>query len=169
MKYMATDALVSADGVYRYWLARRLSMGERSVAFVGLNPSTADATADDATIRKCAGFARRWGFDWLWMLNLHAYRSRDPKNLVKVAREANGLIAVGPENQEHLLTFGLKADLVVCAWGATKLSPYAGQLAALVLNWPHAHVLRWTGARRPEHPLYIPYETALTPAAPSQD
>lgn len=75
MKYLQMDAAISDCGTYRYWLARRLSMGERAVAFVGINPSTADATKDDPTIRKCVGFAQRWGYDWLYMLNLCAFRS----------------------------------------------------------------------------------------------
>lgn len=49
MKYLDTSADISEDGLYRYWLARRLAMGERTVLFVGLNPSTADATLDDPT------------------------------------------------------------------------------------------------------------------------
>ncbi len=52
---MNATADISPDGVYRYSLSRRLLSGERAVLFVGLNPSTADATTDDPTIRRCAG------------------------------------------------------------------------------------------------------------------
>ena len=75
---MAAFADISPDGLYRYSLSRRLTAGNRTVLFVGLNPSTADATADDPTIRRCAGFARSWSFDWLLMGNLYALRSTDP-------------------------------------------------------------------------------------------
>ena len=81
MRYLDMGAELSEDGQYRYWLSRRLSMGERAVLFVGLNPSTADATKDDPTIRKCVGFASRWGYDWLYMGNVHAYRSTNPEGL----------------------------------------------------------------------------------------
>ena len=64
-QYLEMSAELSEDGRYRYWLSRRLEMGERTVLFVGLNPSTADVQQDDPTIRKWVGFARRWGFNSL--------------------------------------------------------------------------------------------------------
>ena len=74
--YLDASADISDDGMYRYWLSRRLSMGERTVLFVGLNPSTADATKDDPTIRRCVGFARAWGFDGSVSVWLSAAGSR---------------------------------------------------------------------------------------------
>lgn len=56
------------DGVYRYCLWRRVGGSTSRVLFVMLNPSTADEVTDDPTIRRCAGFARRWGFGWLGRL-----------------------------------------------------------------------------------------------------
>lgn len=37
---------------------------------IGLNPSTADETRDDPTIRRCTGYARLWRFGGLLMTNL---------------------------------------------------------------------------------------------------
>src|SRR5207253_9302632 len=86
-------AYFSEDGLYRYSLTREilnpgigcLDEDERggTVTFVGLNPSTADATQDDPTIRRCIRFAREWGFDRLKMVNLYAYRATDPRELGK--------------------------------------------------------------------------------------
>jgi hypothetical protein len=162
-QYLETDALLSDDGMYRYWLNRHLSMGDQSVAFVGLNPSTADATKDDPTIRKCAGFARRWGFDWLFMVNLYAWRSTDPKLLVKFAK-AQGTNAIGPENLTHLLRVCLRCDLVIAAWGAAPLTSGAEAIGEQVLALPQTKVLRFTSKGRPEHPLYMPYDVELLPA-----
>lgn len=163
-KYLATDALVSDDGLYRYWLARRLSMGERSVAFVGLNPSTADAAKDDPTIRKCAGFAARWGFDWLYMVNLYAWRATDPKRMLAFAKNYEGQ-AVGFDNDQHLSWVTGRCELVVPAWGAAKLTPYAKRLSQKILALPHAKALRLTQEGQPWHPLYVPYETELVAVA----
>lgn len=160
MKYLERSASVSEDGLYRYWLSRRLSMGERTVLFVGLNPSTADATHDDPTIRKCVGFAGRWGFDWLLMGNLNAWRSTDPKGL-----PVDGLEAVGPRNQEALKWLTHRAEIVVAAWGQNKLNDYARTLSQIILGLPHARTLGTNKDGTPKHPLYLPYGTQLIQAA----
>jgi len=78
---MERDALISPCSQYRYWLLRRWS--NRPLAtFVMLNPSTADANSDDATIRKCMGFADAWGLGGIWVVNLFALRSTNPYGLV---------------------------------------------------------------------------------------
>lgn len=38
MKYLDMSADVSGDGLYRYWLSRRLSMGERIVPLRWVEP-----------------------------------------------------------------------------------------------------------------------------------
>lgn len=154
--YLDMGADISDDGLYRYWLSRRLSMGERSVVFVGLNPSTADARQDDPTIRRCVGFARAWGFDWLYMGNLHAWRSTDPKKLPK-----DSLESVGPRNQEALVWLTQRAELVVAAWGANKLNFYASTLARRIRALPHARCLGRNADGTPKHPLYLPKTAAL--------
>lgn len=154
-KYLDMGAEISECGLYRYWLSRRLSMGERTVLFVGLNPSTADASQDDPTIRRCAGFARMWGFDWLLMGNLYAFRSTDPKGLL-TAQDP-----VGPANQEALQWMAQRAELVVAAWGSNRLNDYASTLARRILALPHARCLGVNKDRTPKHPLYLPKNAAL--------
>ena len=156
MKYLDSGAEISECGRYRYWLSRRLGMGERSVAFVGLNPSTADASIDDPTIRRCVGYARAWGYDWLYMVNLHAFRSTDPKGLPQ-----DPLEAVGPRNQEALIWVAQRSELVIAAWGSNPLNTYAQQLAARVRQMKNAHYLRLNSDGNPAHPLYLP--AALQP------
>ena len=78
----------SEDRKYRYSLIRRSGfVGDSMVLFIMLNPSTADEDNNDPTIRRCVGFANRWGYDWLYICNLSPLRSTDPK----------GMIAAGPE------------------------------------------------------------------------
>ena len=75
---MSPKAIESGAGfslcrTWRYKLWRRWSSAGPIVAFIGLNPSTADELNDDPTIRRCIGFARHWGFGGMYMLNVFAY------------------------------------------------------------------------------------------------
>lgn len=73
------SAVFSECGNYRYALIRDGWLGgEGAVLFVMLNPSTADATSNDPTTRRCIGFAQRWGFASLAIANLYAYRATVP-------------------------------------------------------------------------------------------
>lgn len=164
-RYLQSDADLSEDGVYRYSLTRRLSMGERIVCFVGTNPSTADGTQDDPTIRKEVGFAQLWGFDWLYMANLHAYRSTDPKKLRTLQR----FEASGPRNSEAVKWMTQKAEIVVAAWGDAPIVDEARPLARAILMLPHCRVLGTTKSGNPRHPLYIRYSTTLSPVTEQAD
>lgn len=147
-RYLGTSADVSDCGRYRYWLSRRLAIGERAVLFVGLNPSTADADQDDPTIRRCVRFALSWGFDCLYVGNLMAWRSTDPRSL-----PPDPLLAVGPRNQETLTRLTEQAEVVVCAWGGNRLNEHAATLARHLLALPHARCLGRNSDGTPKHPL----------------
>ncbi|PKN80874.1 MAG: hypothetical protein CVU47_08520, partial [Chloroflexi bacterium HGW-Chloroflexi-9] len=77
-------ASFSRDGRYRYSLVRRWGDGPR-VAWVMLNPSTADATRDDPTLRRVIAISRRAGFGALEVVNLWALRSAHPADLARAA------------------------------------------------------------------------------------
>lgn len=125
------------------------------VLFVGLNPSTADATHDDPTLRRCVRFARDWGFGGLVLANLFALRSTDPAALRHAADP------VGPDNDRHLRRLSRSADLTVAAWG-THGALFDRDLAVLpLLHNPHCLALTRCG--RPKHPLYLP--ATLRPVA----
>jgi hypothetical protein len=83
-------AVLSECGRYRYVLTRTWDHDLAACAFIGLNPSTADAHEDDPTIRRCIRFARDWGHGGLIMLNLFAWRSTDPRGLL------DAIFPVGP-------------------------------------------------------------------------
>src|SRR5688572_12557148 len=98
-----SGARFSECGTYRYVLWRQWNEVNGDVAFVGLNPSTADDEKDDPTIRRCIGFAKRWGYGGVVMLNLFAYRATRP-DAMWAARVADADI-VGPQNDAHIRLF----------------------------------------------------------------
>ena len=106
---------ISEDGRYRYVLWRDGLVGDddRACLFIMLNPSTADATKDDPTIRKCIGFCKRWGYGQLFVVNLFAFRTTDPKWLLSGAVDP-----VGPCNNMAITGMALCCGDIVCAWGA---------------------------------------------------
>lgn len=156
---MTTDTIergadISPCGLYRYALWRKWGPGG-TVMFVGLNPSTADATLDDPTIRRCVAFARSWGFGGLMMTNLFAWRATDPMHMLS-AKDP-----IGPENDMRLRAAYLNAKLTVAAWGAH--GTHKGRDAAVRKMLPRLHYLRLTKAGHPGHPLYLPGELKPVP------
>jgi hypothetical protein len=118
------------------------------VLFIGLNPSTADETNDDPTIRRCIAFARAWGYSGLCMANLFAFRATAPADMLAEHDP------IGPENDEYLLRLASQALLVVAAWGTNGTHL---QRDARVKNLlPDLHYLRLTKDGHPGHPLYLP-------------
>jgi hypothetical protein len=151
---MTASALFSEDRCYRYWLLRRWGDGP-VVAFCGLNPSTATETQDDPTVRRCIGFAQRWNFSGLLMLNLYAFRSTLPKRMWE--RHKHGYNIVGGEQnsiasmQRYIAHFEVKQ--IIAAWGADKLHrQQAFREAAWKLD-----CLKLNADGSPGHPLYLPY------------
>ena len=53
----------------------------RNLIVFGVNPSTANATTPDQTIRRVMGFADRFGCDGFIMLNLSAQRATNPRDM----------------------------------------------------------------------------------------
>jgi hypothetical protein len=137
----------SPDNLYRYVLWRTFCEQPRNyVMFVGLNPSTADDTKDDPTLRRCIGFARAWGFDALCMTNLFAYRATDPRQMKGYSRP------IGHENDRWLTACAREANLVVAAWGTTGQFMARDEEVRSLLD--DLHVLDLTKGGHPRHPLY---------------
>ena len=75
---------------YRYTLSIEWDASKERVMFIGLNPSTADETKDDPTVRRCKQFAKDWGYGAMVMTNLFAWRDTDPKKMLVAARALSG-------------------------------------------------------------------------------
>lgn len=152
-------ASLSEDQVYRHLLVRRWNDDGIPCTFIMLNPSTADAHKDDATVRKCMGFARRWGFGALFVVNLFDFRATSPTDLKKaktpISRENNRTLL-----NNCKLTAGLGGK-VIAAWGNHGRYMDQNQLVIRRLNdfAIPLYALQVTKENNPMHPLYIPYDT----------
>jgi hypothetical protein len=147
-------ATFSRDRRFRYRLWRGWDRSKGIVAFVMLNPSTADARHDDPTIRRCIGFARAWGFGGIEVVNLFAYRATDPRELLWVDDP------IGPRNSRHIRSAVRRASLVVLAWGA-----HPSVVRHAPMSLPRARSLGLTRAGHPRHPLYVRRDARLVPVA----
>lgn len=157
---MMTFAII--QGPYRYLLARTWANGPRAT-FVMLNPSTADASEDDPTIRRCIGFAKREGCGGLDVVNLLAFRSTDPQGL-RLA-----LDPYGPENPTHVRdAFRRSQGPVIAAWGSHPLARRPVDMAAWVaeIAEEEGKAMLCLGVTRdgsPRHPLYLRADAPLRP------
>ena len=149
-------AYFSPCRTWRYSLFRMWDESVERVVFVGLNPSTADETKDDPTIRRCMDFARRWGYGGIIMLNLFAFRATKPEEM-KAAADP-----VGPLN-DQTISFWIQQRVVVCAWGVHGGFRGRGREVRRRLRDPDALlrpkrvcILRETRDGHPSHPLYLP-------------
>ena len=168
---MKTDAIISDCGTYRYRLSRKWDgPNVKPCVFIMLNPSTADASKDDPTIRRCINFAKSWGCGELIVVNLFAFRATSPKDMMAADDP------VGPENMTHVkeaVDYALHGHeawpdgkgMVVCAWGAN--GNFMGQ-DQTVLGWVESEqaepmALAFTKNGQPRHPLYLKSDSQPMP------
>jgi len=159
-------ALFSEDNLHRYLLWRGWAPDLPRLTVIGLNPSTATATEDDPTIRRCLGFARDWGCGGLMMLNIFAYRSTDPARLrwcLETGRDAGA----GAVNDMYIRTEVEKAtergEIVLCAWGAHGTLQRRGKLVTRMLQEYPLWCLGTTSKGEPKHVLYLPADAVRVP------
>ena len=161
------DAVISPDGRYRYCLRRWDSMASpslrRRVVFVMLNPSTADALEDDPTIRRCVGFAQRWGSNQVDVVNLFAWRATKPMDLARAPDP------VGPDNNWWISEVCAGQDCsIVAAWGSHGARFLWRIPTVLDLVGREMQCLSVTKENQPGHPLMLPYASELKPWIPKR-
>lgn len=156
---MKKDAYLSSDGMYRYMLYRKWDDKLPDVAYIMLNPSTADHDIDDPTIRRCIGFAKSWGYGGIYVVNLFAFRSTDPKKLMFADDP------IGDENSWWIRNVSRFSEKVVCAWGnGPILKKLLGNVSPLKQLEGVKHKLHYITLSKegvPCHPLYLRGELLL--------
>ena len=156
------DAEFREDGVHRYWLSRRVAPEGPVGLFLALNPSTAGAIGDDATVRKWKGFARRWGWSGFWVGNLFTFIETKSARL----RELASYHVCDDASDKVLIAMLQRAPEVVLCWGNNVPKHLSSRIGA-VLDLLQEH--QPTGASvstfglsksgQPMHPLMLSYET----------
>jgi hypothetical protein len=152
---MIKSATISPCGLYRWNLRRSWDSSLPACNFIMLNPSTADHVQDDPTIRRCLGFARRFGCGSLIVTNLFAFRATKPAEMRAAADpiggDNNGYIVVAADQSQR------SRGLVICAWGSH--GHYRGRgpevWARLRSLGIRTKALKLTRTGAPCHPLYL--------------
>jgi hypothetical protein len=144
---MKKNAILSKGRKYRYVLSRIWDNSKEKIVFIGLNPSTADETIDDPTIRKCITYAKKWGYGGFYMLNLFAYRATEPGNM-KMANDP-----VGEENDYYLDEYINKVNIAICCWG--NHGQFKSRSKQVLSKYNNLYFLKLNKTGEPAHPLYL--------------
>ena len=176
---MRASAILSEDRLYRFELTRegllnrtrggrldpQTAHSKGTVMFLMLNPSTADESEDDATIRRCIGYATGWGFDRLVVCNLSPYRATAPRDMISRGPEPTN---VWEQNEAVVIANALNADLMVAAWGTKgNIEGRASRMvSALTAAGVPLSCLGLSKDGHPFHPLMQPKDAELVPFRP---
>ena len=139
------NAFFSSDRKHRIWLCRIWDNSKPRVMFIGLNPSTANETSNDPTIRRVQSMAKSWGYGGVYMMNLFTFISTDPKKLDII----NGNVT---NADGWLLDTASKCDKVIFAWGNFNVF---GRDKEVMKMFPDAYALHINKNGSPKHPLYV--------------
>lgn len=159
------DAVLSTCGTYRYELRRDWDADLPWCGWVMLNPSTADASVDDPTIRRCVNFAKSWGAGGIIVVNLFALRATKPTMLKK------HYDPIGSRNDQFLREVAEEATAMVCAWGSNEMAVPRARTALSVMAEVGAPLrcLGTTKSGAPRHPLYVRGDQPLLPFPPTDE
>lgn len=154
---------------WRYQLRRYRTMQSqlgRVCVVCGLNPSTATALVDDATIRRCSRVSWFWGCDIYTMVNAYAWRDTKPANMWAALKRGENIM--GERNDQSIVaalqTVQRSGGIAVAAWGThcpPGRSDRLRELASVAgVAW---QCLGYNAGGSPRHPLYVANGTPLVP------
>ncbi len=166
-------AILSEDALYRYALWRTVSTahsgGEKLVGYIGVNPSTADHTLDDATVRKWRGFTGRMGYNKFVVANLFAYRATDVNELKQIEDPIGNMC-------DHYINLLIeRCDILIPCWGNKSKLPKTLQYripqveGMLMASGKEVLCFGKTQSGCPKHPLMLGYDTEVVPYFEGQD
>lgn len=148
-------AKFSDCGKYRYALWRIWDRTKPLVMFIGVNPSTANAEADDPTIQSVTRISEHNGYGGFYMMNLFGIISSDPAIL-----KSNEVDPMG-ENLRYISIVNRWCKDVVFAWGTFKEAKQVCQ--EFIDAYPNALCIYQTKDGSPTHPLFKKGTSVLQP------
>lgn len=150
-----STAMMSPCGRYRYLLGRKWSGAKPLCGWIMLNPSKADASVNDPTIRRCMDFATTWGFGGILVANLFPLRATDPADL-----QVPDVDLFGPQEVNAVRVVMEQCGLVVAAWGSHEIAARHGRVDVVKREADAARKPLWAVRKNydgtPGHPLYVP-------------
>jgi len=147
-----SQCLFSNDRLYRYSLLHAIHPSvepQRLIAWICLNPSTADENSLDPTLRRIKGFSEAWGYTHFVVLNIFAWRATRPADL-KTAHSP-----VGRNNDRWIKTWTNQAEMTVVGWGEHGSHQGRSKQVTPLLDLSKTFCLGINRSGEPKHPLYI--------------
>ena len=166
--------LFSKCSSYRWILKRELITGEKTLVFIGLNPSKANSVNNDKTLTRIINFSSRWNYKNIYVINLFGLISKSPSQLLKnkdpVGRNNDLIILKVLEfwreniNCDLWLGWGDKGKLYKRDRIVLKMIKDLSKLESKENNYSR-RVLSLGISKKgsPRHPLYMPNESFLKP------
>lgn len=154
---MQNECVFSSNRRYRYVLRHTWEplSPPKFCTWIGLNPSLADETRLDPTLRRIRSFSAASGYNGFIMTNLFGLVSTDPDELYRVNDP------VGPENDLYILEAAAETENIVAAWGVLGGHQERCQAVLKMLAEFEVMCLKETKEGYPIHPLYVAGDTAL--------
>jgi hypothetical protein len=155
------SAILSDCGLYRWRLDRFIGGGGAVYGICGVNPSTADAETNDATIRKDIGFCSRWGATRFVKMNVFGYRATDVRQLARVDDP------YGSELDFYNDRIIAECDILIPCWGNRSKVPQHLRGAMVRMkermrdSGKPVMTFGFTKSGDPMHPLMLGYDTIL--------
>jgi len=149
---MPNECIFSHDRSHRYILIHRwdeLLNPDHGIAWICLNPSTADENQLDPTLRRIRDFSATWGYSFFVMLNLFAWRATQPADMKRTTDP------IGPDNDRLIAHWSGKVDRVMLGWGEHGAHLGRDQQVLAYLDRSKTFCLERNASGQPKHPLYV--------------
>lgn len=149
----------SECGKYRYRLWRIWDESKPKAMCIGLNPSTANADKDDATISILKRMLPILGYGGFYMMNCWAFITSDPKKLM--------INPMSDEWNNNILTVTAASCVdVIFAYGSFKIIKQKGRDRELIKMFPNAKCFAKSKDGSPIHPLAMQERNGRNPNKP---